>query len=198
VQFNTFKFSTDFTSITAGISDKKVVWNFGDGTTSAELTATHWYKYPGTYLVQLNLFDQFGQGTQNSYVSSIAIYNYIPDTIIISSTVQPILTSGEAVTQLFLTRYNSWQMSSSAENTVINLTVSGNQSPFYSASAYNSDKFAHLKSSSRFALSSTFGLTVVDQVSTTNNPIFLLVNGTNYLVGTSGVSSFYYIEDSKI
>ena len=71
------------------------------------------------------------------------------------------------------------------------------------------DKNSQFKSTSRFATNTDLGLTVVDEVSTSNtflyaSPAGISINlslssgdGT-YLAGSSGVAIFYYIEDYKI
>lgn len=207
--FEVFTFKPDFSTTQNYISDKKVIWNFGDNTLSNDLTATHYYSYPGTYPVTLTVFTSTGDGIQSSVLSAIKIANYINDVIIL--TTEEILEqrSGEDTNPIFVTRYNSWQTSLSGKNTVLSLSVSGNRSPYATSKEYYTDKNIHFKPTARFATNTDLGLTVVDDISTTNTFIYASPNGDSislslssgygaYLAGSSGTAVFYYIEDYKI
>lgn len=204
--FEVFKFEPDFTTTGSTISDKKVVWNFGDNTLSNSLTAYHSYTYPGTYPITLTVFQSNGDGTQSSVLSTIKVANYINDTITITTDGEPIQVSGQDNIKYYLTRYNSWQTSLSGKNNVLLLSVSGNRSRYTSSEEYYSDKNIHFYSTARFAIDTDLGLTVVDQVSTTSVTIYATPNGDSidlslsaatgsYVAGTSGFAYFYYIED---
>lgn len=207
--FEVFTFKADFSTTLNYISDKKVIWNFGDNTSSNELTATHAYDYPGTYPITLTVFTSTGDGIQSSVLSSVKVSNYINDVILLTTDTLPEERSGQDNLPIFLTRYNSWQTSISGRNTVITLSVSGNKSPYVTSKQYYSDKNSHFKSTARFATITDLGLTVVDEVSTTNTFLYASPNGTSinislssdsstYLAGSSGTAIFYYIEDYKI
>lgn len=191
----------------ASISDKKVVWNFGDGTISSQLTGTHYYTYPGNYNVTLTVFESGGDGILSSNVIQFVVYNFICDALILTTNATLTLTSGNINEPIFLTRYNSWSTSNLSIAPVINLSVSGNIAPFFDANVYYNDQWAHLKSTARFVLSTVEGFTVVNTLTTTNDPIFVTLSSSNtfytsptsaynsFLAGTSGVSTFYYVED---
>lgn len=206
LSFETFKFIPDFTSVQNYISDKKVIWDFGDNTISTDLTSYHTYKYPGTYPVTLTVFTSSGNGTQSSYLSTIKISNLINDIIILTTEGVPQQISGEKTNPIFLSRYNSHQTSISGRNSVITLSVSGNNAPYFTAEEYYKDKNSHFYSSSRFAIKNDLGFTVVDEISTTNDIIYatpqgnsinisLTASDTSYVAGSSGSAVFYYIED---
>ena len=195
--FEQFRFVPNFSSVGNYISNKKVVWDFGDGTTSTDLTAFHSYDYPGNYLVTLTVFNSSGDSTQSSYLSSIQINNFINDAIIITSNGTPSQISGQINNPFYITRYNSHQTSITGRNTVVNLAVSGNKSPFFTAEKYYKNKYSHFYPSARFAILTELGYTIVDEVSTTNSFIYAspagssitlsLTSGNNsYFVGTSG------------
>lgn len=209
--FDKFTFVPDFTNVSNKVSDKKVIWNFGDGTFSNKLTAYHSYDYPGKYPVTLTVFDSGGNGSTSTYLSVLRIYNAIEDIVLLTSNKDVVVRSGDDNEPIFLTRFNSHRTSISGLNTVINVSVSGNLSPFYTSQKYNSEKYAHLYSTARFAVSSDLGLTIVDSITTTNDPLYAvpalstttitIVNSsvdTTYLAGSSGQATFYYIEDYKI
>jgi len=204
--FEIFKFIPNFTSVGNSISDKKILWNFGDNVMSSSLTAFHSYEFPGIYPVTLTVFDSAGNGSLSTYLSTIIIQNLINDNLVLTTSQQLILKSGETNLPIYLTRYNSYQTSVSGLNTIINLAVSGNQSPFFDMQEYDSDKYAHLKPSAKFFINTTAGFTVVNAVTTTNDFIYatpgfssvrLSTSATqgSYLAGSSGTAIFYYVED---
>jgi len=206
--FDTFTFVPNFTNVSNLISNKKVIWNFGDGTLSNTLCGKHFYSYPGTYPVTLTVFDSGGNGSVSTYLSSVNIYNAVEDAIVLTTDNKLIQKSGQNNGAVYVTRYNSASNSISGNNTIITLSVSGNQAPYYNAEIYNSDKFAHLKSTARFVIDTDYGLTVVDSVTTTNTLLYATpVSGmttftlgssatnTSYFAGSSGTASFYYVED---
>jgi hypothetical protein len=74
----------DFTTATllstdAYLSNKTLQWDFGDGTTSTDLTAIHTYKWPGNYKIVLNVFDNNGFVYENLYKPSVFIFNFVAD-----------------------------------------------------------------------------------------------------------------------
>jgi len=205
--FEQFKFVANFATTGNFISDKKVVWNFGDRTSSTELTAFHYYKYPGVYPVTLTVFNSSGDGTLSTVTSAVYVSNYINDSIQLTTDERPIIISGSVNIPIFLTRYNSWQTTLSGLNTVINLSVSGNKLPYFTPEKYYTDKDVQFKSSARFIIDTELGLTVVGEVSTTNDIIYaspagsgivLSLSGGTCVAGSSGGAMFFYTEDFKI
>ena len=207
--FEIFKFIPNFASVDNSISDKKILWNFGDNTISSSLTAFHNYIFPGIYPVTLTVFDSAGNGSLSTYLSTIVIQNLINDTLILTTSQQLIQKSGETNLPIYLTRFNSIQTSLSTSNTIINLAVSGNKSPFFDMGEYDTDKYAHLKPSAKFFIETSAGFTVVDAVTTTNDFIYATPNINSasistsatvgsYLAGSSGQAIFYYVEDYKL
>ena len=206
--FDTFTYVANFGTVNNIISDKKVIWNYGDGATSTSLTGKHYYNFPGNYPVTLTVFDSGGNGSTSTYLSAVNIYNAVEDVIVLTTDGNLNLKSGQNNGAIYVTRYNSSATSVSGANNIITLSVSGNQSPFFNAEVYDSDKYAHLKPSARFVIDTNLGLTVVDSVTTTNVPLYALpstidttitlvpssYNGT-YLAGSSGTATFYYVED---
>ena len=75
--FEKFRFVPNFASVGNYISNKKVIWNFGDGTTSTDLTAFHSYNYPGNYPITLTVFNSSGDSTRSSYTSAVQINNFV-------------------------------------------------------------------------------------------------------------------------
>ena len=211
LSFDKFTFIANFNGTSNSISNKKVLWNYGDGTTSSALTSYHSYSLPGYYPVTLTIYDSAGNGSLAPYLSVIKIYNAVDDKILLTTDNNLFLRSGQANGAIYLTRFNSAQTSVSGTNTVISLGVSGNRSPFFDSTTYNTDKYAHLKSSAKFAINTDLGLTIVDAVTTTNDALYAIPSSSDttislttssysstYLAGSSGQATFYYVEDFKL
>lgn len=208
--FEIFTFKADFSTVNNDISDKKVIWNFGDGTLSNELTGVHSYTYPGTYPITLTVFASNGDGTLSTYTSAVKIYNYINDCIILTTLGNPVIQSGNTNVPILITRYNSYQTSLTGVANVLNLSVSGNKSQYFTALEYYKDKNVQYKSSARFLTDTPLGLTVVDEIVTTNDPMYVsTTSGSDiallskpiygsFFAGTSGAAVVYYTEDYKL
>lgn len=56
----------------------KVLWSFGDGTTSTSLQPTKSYDYPGEYVVNLFIYDCFGNVRVSSYSQTVIIHDFFP------------------------------------------------------------------------------------------------------------------------
>lgn len=202
-----FRFVANFTTSGSYISDKKVLWSFGDGTTSSNLTAFHNYGYAGFYPVTLTVFLSNGDATVSTYLSTIQINNFVNDCIIITSDNVLSQISGNLSKPIMVTRYNSL---ANRNSTVLNLAVSGNRSEFVSADTWYKNKNIHLESTARFLIDTDKGLTVVDTLTTTNDTLYASLNGSTYvlttsagaintaMVGSSGYAYFYYVEDYKL
>jgi hypothetical protein len=70
------RFVTDFPQDTS----TKIVWNFGDGTTSDTLTALKSYSFPGQYDVNLVVYDCYDNALISTFTKTITIYDYFPFT----------------------------------------------------------------------------------------------------------------------
>ena len=185
-----------------GIAATPIVDNYryfldlGDGTVTTDLTAEHYYKYPGEYTVTLVVVDSatnFYKGLQQPVIK---VNDVISDTIFLSynTTSDDVDTDGDGVADvdggkvtaqstfqnpLRLTRYNSYQTYPSLSSTgySINLTVSGNRSELVSPSGYYSDSEAHLKKYAAFVQMQEDGQgLVVDKITTTNDKMYGQLN----------------------
>ena len=137
----------------------RILWNFGDGTTYIGPSATHFYKYPGTYLITAVVYDNLGNAqtasiTPDLQTASVTVQNALPDLVIFNN-LQPAgtlgvytLPAGKRSQSLEIWRYNSWQnddLLKSNDYTVM-LYASGSHSDFMSVSSYYTNKWSHLKS----------------------------------------------------
>lgn len=72
--------------------DKRVVWDFGDGTTSKSFSAKKYYEFPGVYTVRLIVFDCRNNAMISSIEKSLTVKDYTPFTMSIEMEDQILLT----------------------------------------------------------------------------------------------------------
>ena len=205
------------------VSTTKLLWNFGDGTTSRDITATHHYSVPGTYNVTCHLYTTGGQGFESSFVQNIFVTDYVTDSLAISSQEVVVNEAGHYQNPFTITRFNSWQTypALSTEGSTIMFYASGTGSPLFDAATYAADKYAHLKPYARFLVEEYNSaldqneLVPVENIKTKNNNdiyvrVVTTVVGTTSsthleacastdlnatLAGTSGNRLVYFVDD---
>jgi len=193
-------------------SNHDVVWSFGDGTTSKMLCASKYYKFPGTYTVNLVVYDCANNASVSVYSQDIIIHDYVPYTFNFTN-----LSS----TNKFLTLQQSkihgpWYVASYfplyQPVTKINYVYEGSNSVDYFA--VSDSKFAQLQKTyaifdpvSNYYLSATQYKEVPSI--TISNPVELYarIDGTSivncskndlnaFFVGLSAVNATYFKDDS--
>ena len=198
------------------VSNTRILWDFGDGTTSRDITASHYYKIPGTYSVKCYFYGASGIGYESSFCQNILVKDYISDTLVLSAKNNAIIRASHYENPFILTRFNSWQTYNtlSSQGASITLHVSGNSAPLLDIDSYQNDKYAHLKSSSRFVviefneLLSSYDAIPVNEIFTKNNKeIYVKLDSNKNIVfcnssdsgsviaGTSGQRTIYYTDD---
>jgi streptogramin lyase len=198
------------------VSNTRILWDFGDGTTSRDITATHFYKTPGTYSVKCYFYGASGIGNESSFCQNLLVRDYISDTIVLSATNNAIIRASHYENPFIISRFNSWQTynSLSSQGTSITLHASGNFAPMLDIEAYNNDKYAHLKPSSRFVviefnpILSSYEAIPVNEIFTKNNKdIYVRLDSNKNIVlcnqyeigsvlaGTSGQCTVYFTDD---
>lgn len=212
-------FVPDFTtsSLLSGttlLSNKKVKWDFGDGSQSNELSAVHIYSWPGQYTVKLTIFDNNGNAYDSSYQPTINIYDFVCDNIQFEDNGTFIydIPASQITNPITLNRQNSWQSfpGVSATGYTLGLYASGASGDYEDINDFYQDKWAHLRSLSRFYVEETLGATtqyvLVDTLTTTTSEVFAGIlnnqiqvvdqsfNGSEF-AGTTGSSTFYYVDD---
>lgn len=198
---------------TTDYSKQKIYWDFGDGTTSNSVTATHTYRVPGWYNVRCYVLGREGKSFTNSFVQNLLIYDYVSDTIVLSG-FDGKTEAGTPQNPYRVYRFNSWQTYNelSATGYTIRLHVSGNNSPMLDVDNYYKDKWGHLKPSARFetlvynSILEKEERLPVNTLKTSNDEIYVR-NINNRLelckktdagacfAGTSGEKVFFFIDD---
>jgi len=194
------------------LSNNKIIWDFGDGTTDEGLEVSKWYKYPGEYEINCTFIDSRGIPHTSTFGQKVIVYNYLPDEIIWSSkradAKQPeYVTASSTSNRLELTRLNSWQTyeTLSARGYYINLYSKGSASRAVTEKDYATDRDIHFTPTWRIVQTST-SKTPVTKVLTTNKEIYVKYVGdelvhackgdsNSTLAGTSGIGDFYYVDD---
>lgn len=198
-------------------SNTRIMWDFGDGTTSSELTAVHYFAVPGTYNVLCYSYGNSGMGHESSFVQNIFVKDFISDTLILSSSPANVTEVSHMQNPFKIIRFNSWQTfdSLSSVGCTVMLYASGSGAPLLDTTEYARDKYAHLKPSCRFMTyeynfnTSGYDLVPVNSVNTVNNAIIyvkydestqqLLLCGPSdagaTLAGTSGERVVFFTDD---
>ena len=191
------------------LSDKKIVWDFGDGTSSESLTGVHTYTKQGIYTVTNYLYDKYGNSYPNPYSQEVTIKNYINDTLLISvpNNETYILTAGKFTNPLLITNQISWQGLNGDPDYNIPIVshISGANSYDYFKDGIALKHYGHLyPSCSTYLRLTTNNITEYAEVSsftTISTPIFIKLEN-NEIVRTTrydtqgffcGLTGFRYV-----
>ena len=196
-------------------SSKKILWDFGDGTTSESITAVHYYKIPGWYDVKCYILGREGRGFTDSFTQKILVEDFITDTIVLSG-IEYKSESGSRY-PFIVYRFNGWQTyeALSSVGYTIKLNVSGNSAPILDTELYKTDKWAHLKPYAKFETNIVNHITNKEEIlpvnsittdESTDKEIFVKIQNNNLIfcdkndkgscfAGTSGSKLVYYTDD---
>lgn len=92
------------------LSDKRIVWDFGDGSKMEALTGVHAYDKPGTYKVRSYLYDRDGNGYYNTFSVTIDVFDFIQDKVLLDvdkNTCSINHLTGEVKNPISVTQFNS-------------------------------------------------------------------------------------------
>jgi len=199
----------------SNISNKKVMWDFGDGTYSTDLTATHQYKWPGNYSPKLTIYDKFGNSFESSYQPTVNIYNFIYDQLVFEDYKKFIydVPASKINDPLTVNRQTSWQSYNALSGIgyTVNLYASGAAGDYLNVDNFFDDKWSHLRALSRFVekvqIGSESEYRPIRQQITSNTEIYCKINENKELqicnkednnsvfAGTTGSCTFYYVDD---
>jgi hypothetical protein len=197
------------------LSRKRIVWDFGDNTTSETVTATHTYQDAGKYKVTCYLYDATGESYYDSYSVNVTIKNYIEDFILITANnaTQLQLSAGRFTDPVKITNGISWQaLNNDPENNLsIVAFISGSNSLDYFRDNLVNTRYGHLYPSSSvyLLLTGINNLTEFVEVSSFNTistPIYIGLSGNNivrksstdtdaFFCGLTGERFVFYKDD---
>jgi len=213
-------FIPDFTTSTllssaASISNNLIHWDFGDGSFSTGLTASHSYQWPGSYNATLTIFDGNGNAYDSSYNPTINVYDFIP-TSLTWQNYYPLSAqtlSAKIMGPFTVNSFNSWQSypALSATGYTINFYASGAGGDYITATDYYNNKWSHLRVLNNFLAleeeANSLQYVIVDSLSTIQTVVYaniqnnkLQICGPNdpgaTVAGTTGYCTVYYTDDS--
>ena len=190
------------------ISNKRVVWDFGDGGTTVEtVTAQHAYDKPGRYKVTCYLYDESGTGYFDTFHSKVEIKDFIEDKLVINSSTDIVHNTGEIVDPITVNRYNSFRVGTP---TIVAYSSGATDTDFFS-NGYSDETYGHLKPSSSFVqvLTTNGIIETLDTnvVTTVDKEIYIKLDTNNQIVytdkndadaffaGLTGTSEVYFRSD---
>ena len=143
------------------ISSDSTVWDFGDGTISKGVSASHIYNFPGTYNVTLVAYDSGGNEYLSTRVRQLSVTDFLPDRLTfanntISNTLNiPSNIKNSIEAPITVDRQNTHQLHKylSATNYTMHLYASGSDS--FDRGPRLDDKWIHLDTTWSFYTSTT-------------------------------------------
>tara|TARA_R110002050_G_scaffold30267_10_gene77448 strand:- start:3618 stop:5699 length:2082 start_codon:yes stop_codon:yes gene_type:complete len=173
------------------ISNKTIRWDFGDGTTSSTVSASHAYSEPGRYKVTCYLYDGDGVSYYDIYNAYIDIVDYVQDELIIRSDTDISHVTGKLLNPITVKRYNSARSISSGGLPTITPYISSGLSTDYGYFSLGLDAktYGHLYSNfTFFQYLTTAGVSEplqVDTIKTEDTNIYVKLSNSNQLVHTT-------------
>lgn len=206
------------------LSKRHIVWEFGDGTKSTEFQPIHTYTTPGEFTVTVTMFDAAGNPKRNPYSYTFNIKNFCSDNVNwYSATAAKYgieYTPASTPAPLELRKFTSWQ-NPELYSTIV-MYASGSDSKPSDVENFKRNKHAHLQKLWRFVTDPTNPVPVTT-TKVTEQPIRVqyaadklfvdsntgtgmnmvvdtsesgIDNGTTQVVGFSGSTTVYYIDDT--
>jgi hypothetical protein len=126
-------------------SNRRIVWDYGDGTSSEAMTGRHSYSQPGRYKVTCYLYDRMGESYYDIFTQNVDVLDYLQNfiTLSASSSLGYTLTAGKITDPILVTRSTSWQYYGDDIKKPLSIVsfISGSRSSDY----FNLDKhYSHL------------------------------------------------------
>ncbi len=190
------------------VSNKRVVWDFGDGSSTVEtVTAQHAYDKPGRYKVTCYLYDGEGKGYYDTFHSKVDIKDFVEDKLVISSNGAIEHNTGEIIDPITVERYNSFRVGTP---TIVAHASGAVDTDFFS-NGYADETYGHLKPSSSFvqiltsnSIAETLDTNVVTTIDkeiyikldTNNQIVYTDKNDTDaFYAGLTGTNEVYFRSD---
>jgi len=202
------------------VSNKRIVWDFGDSTTSEAITASHAYSKPGSYKVTCYLYDKNGEGYYDTFHSDVNISDFIQDTLTISVTGDDsdhylsggnlYYPTGNIASAITVNRYNSFRALEDKLPTIVPYASAAGPDHDYFAQGYDKLTYGHLYPSSTFVQIITSNGTIetlpVNAVQTIDTNIYIKLSGNEivytsvtdpdaFFAGLSGYGEVYFKSD---
>lgn len=205
--FTSFYFKPEFNK--DGVrSNTRVLWDFGDGTSSEALTGQHYYRLPGVYTVTCHFYDRFGDVVTDT--ETVTAINFINNILTTSTEVQPvILIASKIKTPITITRFTSYQTQNSSSLTIVPF-ASGSYDNYFDTGLVNT-YYGHLYPFSSFyqvqpITKYTSEFVEISSFTTSNDNLYYRLSGANiircnstdsgsFFCGSSGSATIYFKSD---
>lgn len=208
--FTNFYFRPEFNQEGAR-SNSRVLWDFGDGTSSESLTGQHYYNLPGVYNVTCHFYDR--QGNVTTDIESVTAYNFINNSLTVSTaTSSVVLTASKIKTPISVTRFNSYQVQSSSSLSIVPF-ASGAEDNYYDTNLVNA-YYGHLYPFSSFyqllpTAKNTTEFVEISSFTTSDDSLYYRLSGAaivrcsstdsgSVYCGSSGTAVVYFKSDIAI
>ena len=205
--FTNFYFKPEFNQEGAR-SNTRVLWDFGDGTSSEALTGQHYYSLPGLYTVTCHFYDRFGDVTTDT--ETVTAVNFINNTLTADTAVTPItLIANKIKTPISVTRFNSYQVQNSSSLSIVPF-ASGADDNYFDTGLADS-YYGHLYPFSSFyqllpTAKNTTEFVEISSFVTSNDNLYYRLSGAvivrcnstdsgSFFCGSSGSATVYFKSD---
>ena len=201
-------------TITSQFSDKRIIWNFGDGTIVESVTAIHAYSSPGSYKVTSALYDEAGNSYLNTFYQTVDVYDFIPSNISISvnNTQEYVLTASRINSPIYVTNSLSYNvLSNTSDNKSIVPFCSGSNNDYFYQGIINKP-YGHLYSFSSFYLlasgsNNTTEFVEISSFKTIATPLYCKLSSSEiiftdstdteaFFCGLTGYNTVYFKSDT--
>ena len=192
------------------ISNKRIVWDFGDGTTTEAVTAFHAYDKPGSYRVNCYLYDKAGTSYYDTFHADVDIKDFVQDELVVTSTADIVHKAGNVLNPINVKRYNSYRTLNTGLSTIVPYASGATGDYDFFRNGYDKLTYGHLYPHSSFVQILTSNGIVetiqVDSVKTIDTPLYVKLSSneivyTNssdkeaFFAGVSGVADVYFKSD---
>ena len=205
--FTSFYFKPEFNR-DGNKSNTRVLWDFGDGTSSEALTGQHYYSLPGVYTTTCHFYDRYGNVTTDT--ETVTAVNFINNNLIASTEEQPaILIASKIKTPIYVTRFTSYQTQNSSSLTIVPF-ASGSNDNYFDTGLVDT-YYGHLYPFSSFyqyqpITKTTSEFVEISSFSTSNDNLYFKLSGANiircnstdsgsFFCGSSGSATVYFKSD---
>jgi hypothetical protein len=170
------------------ISNDKFVWDFGDGTHVAGISASHVYNFAGHYVVSLIGYSSAGEQYLSTQTKQVSVSDLFPNRLerVTDKNYNLIFVPAGQITTsnavpITVNRFSSWQsersLSATDSDYTLILGASGSRSRKIDINSYDTDKWAHLDRSWSYYRSVTadnlsISYKPIDTIETSNEDIY--------------------------
>lgn len=191
------------------VSNKRLVWDFGDGTRVESITASHSYDKPGRYKVTCYLYDENGTSYLDTFSSKVNIKDYIEDRLTISANTTLSANTGQLQSPITINRYNSYRSVKNNLPSIVAYSSAGADNDYF-RNNYDDETYGHLKPYSSFVQTLTTSGIVenidVDSIITDNTSVYIKLSGAEivsvdktdpeaFYAGLTGTADVYFRSD---